>query len=55
MVRTTAGGNRNTFRLTGKKLRNMKLGRYLVKVRVGKSRTDTGPATTRTIRVKKAA
>jgi len=55
MVRTTAGGNRNTFRLTGKKLRNMKPGRYLVKVRVGKSRTDTGPATTRTIRVKKAA
>jgi hypothetical protein len=53
VYRKVEGGRRYTFRLTEKPLRHLEAGRYVVEVRVGTSRTDLGPATTRTIRIKK--
>jgi Ca2+-binding RTX toxin-like protein len=55
VYRKVEGGRRQTFRLTEKPLRRLKAGRYVVEVRAGTSRTDLGPATTRTIRIKRGA
>jgi hypothetical protein len=54
VFRSTSTAKRYTFRLTEKSLRNLKAGRYQVEVRVGTSRANLGPATTRTITVAKA-
>ena len=54
VYRKTPKAKRYTIRLTEKQLRNLKPGRYVVEVRVGKSRTSLGPAKVRTITVKKA-
>ena len=51
VFRKTKGAKRYVFRLTEKPFRNLKPGRYLVMVRVGKSRTSLGPATTRQITI----
>jgi hypothetical protein len=52
VFRTVAAGRRVTFRLTEKPLRRLRPGRYRIEVRVGRSRTDLGPATTREVTVK---
>jgi hypothetical protein len=54
VYRATPKAKRYTFSLTEKKLRNLKAGRYLVEIRVGKDRANLGPATTRTVTVKSA-
>jgi hypothetical protein len=52
VFRTVSQGRRVTFRLTEKPLRNLRAGRYRVEVRVGRSRGDLGPATTREVTVR---
>jgi hypothetical protein len=54
VYRNTPKAKRYKIRLTQKELRKLKPGRYVVEVRVGKSRTSLGPAKVRTITVKKA-
>jgi hypothetical protein len=44
-------GGRHKLRLTERKLRNLKPGRYLVEVRAGTSRGALGPAVTRRLRI----
>jgi Ca2+-binding RTX toxin-like protein len=51
VYRKTTAAKRYVFRLTEKPFRHLKSGRYLVQVRVGRSRTALGPATSRQIRV----
>ena len=53
VFRTTTQGKRYVFRLTGKRFRHLKPGRYLVSVRVGASRATLGPAVTRELTVKR--
>jgi hypothetical protein len=53
VYRSTTKAKRYTFRLTEKRLRHLKPGRYLVEVRTGKSRAALGPATARTVTVTK--
>jgi Ca2+-binding RTX toxin-like protein len=54
VYRTTHTAKRYVFRLTEKKLRHLKPGRYLVEVRVGTSRAKLGPAKFRTVTIKRA-
>jgi hypothetical protein len=49
--RKTTAAKRYVFRLTEKPFRHLKSGSYLVQVRVGRSRTALGPATSRQIRL----
>jgi hypothetical protein len=53
VFRTTTTASRYVFRLSGKRFRHLKPGRYLVRVRVGASRAALGPAVTREITVKR--
>ena len=53
VYRTVQGGRRHTFRLRDKPLRKLAPGRYVVEVRAGTSRTDLGPATRRTVTIKR--
>ena len=55
MFRKTKGAKRHVFRLTEKPFRNLKPGRYLVMVRVGRSRSSLGPATTRQITLRRGS
>ncbi|MCW3011420.1 MAG: hypothetical protein JWO90_1824, partial [Solirubrobacterales bacterium] len=52
--RTAGKGRRQTFRLTEKRLRNLRPGQYVIEVRVGTSRSALGPATRRAATIKKA-
>ena len=52
VLRKTTKAQRYVFRLTGKRFRHLKPGRYLVQVRVGPSRTALGPAVTRELTIK---
>ena len=51
VYRRTPTARRCTFRLTEEKLRRLKAGRYAIEVRVGPTRADLGPATTRNVTV----
>jgi hypothetical protein len=53
VVRRVVPGRRTTVRLTHRALRHLRPGRYLVEVRVGRSRADLGAATTRVVRVRR--
>jgi Ca2+-binding RTX toxin-like protein len=53
VFRNTSKAKRYVFRLTEKPLRRLKPGRYLVEVRVGTSPKALGPATHRTITVRR--
>jgi Ca2+-binding RTX toxin-like protein len=53
VYRKAPKAKRYVFRLTEKPFRHLKPGRYLVQVRVGKSRTALGPATSRQVTVKR--
>ena len=54
VYRKAPKGKRYTFRLTERKLRRLKPGRYLIEVRVAKSRSELGPVTKRILTVKAA-
>ena len=54
VYRKTPQAKRYTFRLTEPALKRLKPGRYLVEVRVGRSKSDLGPSKTKTVTVKKA-
>jgi hypothetical protein len=54
VYRKTSSARRYVFRLTEKPFRNLKPGRYLIQVRVGRSRTALGPATSRQLTIRKA-
>ena len=54
VYRAAPTARRYRFRLTERKLRALKPGRYLIEVRVGKSRTELGPVTKRILTVKAA-
>ena len=47
VYRKAPKAKRYTFRLTECKLRRLKPGRYLIEIRVGKSRAELGPVTKR--------
>jgi Ca2+-binding RTX toxin-like protein len=51
VYRKTTKAKRYVFRLTEKRFRNLKPGRYLIQVRVGSSRTSLGPAMSRQIMI----
>jgi hypothetical protein len=53
VVRTTPKAKRYAFRLTERRLRHLTPGRYIVEVRAGSTRADLGPATRRTVAVRK--
>jgi hypothetical protein len=53
VYRKVGTAKRYVFRLTERKLRNLKPGRYLVEVRVGASRQSLGPAKSRTITIRR--
>jgi hypothetical protein len=52
VYRKTPKAKRYTFRLTEGPLKRLKPGRYLVEVRVGRSRSDLGPAKSKTVTIK---
>jgi len=54
VYRKTTTAKRYVFRLTEKPFRNLKPGRYLVRIRVGASRTSLGPATSREVTIKRS-
>jgi len=54
VYRTAHNAKRYVFRLTNKRLRHLKPGRYLIEVRVGSSRSRLGPAVFRTVTIKRA-
>jgi hypothetical protein len=54
VYRSVTHARRYRFRLTEKRLRSLKPGRYVLEVRVGRTRQSLGPATARTITVRKA-
>jgi hypothetical protein len=53
VYRTVGKAKRYVFRLTERKLRNLKSGRYLVEVRVGTSRQNLGPAKSRILTIRR--
>ena len=53
VYRKVGKAKRYVFRLTERKLRNLKPGRYLVEVRVGASRQSLGPAKGRTVTIRR--
>jgi hypothetical protein len=55
VYRNTPTAKRYTFRLTEPKLRHLKPGRYRIEVRAGRTRTSLGPATARTLTIKRRA
>jgi Ca2+-binding RTX toxin-like protein len=54
VFRSTPKAKRYVFRLTERQLRGLKPGRYAVEVSGGRTRAQLGPASTRTVTVKKA-
>jgi hypothetical protein len=54
VYRSVTHARRYRFRLTEKRLRSLEPGRYVLEVRVGRTRQSLGPATARTITVRKA-
>lgn len=52
VFKRTSAAKRYVFRLNSGKLRRLAVGRYRVEVSVGRSRSDLGPATSRTVRIR---
>ncbi len=52
VFRAAPTAKRYVFRLTESALRHLKPGRYLIEIRVGATRADLGPATTRTVTIR---
>ncbi|MCW2960378.1 MAG: heme peroxidase [Thermoleophilia bacterium] len=54
VTRSTPKAKRYTFKLTEKKLKNLRPGTYVVEVRVGKNRASLGPAVRRNVTIRAA-
>ncbi|MCW2956047.1 MAG: hypothetical protein JWO69_916, partial [Thermoleophilia bacterium] len=54
VMRSTPKAKRYTFRLTERKLKHLKPGRYTIEVRVGRDRAHLGPAVRRTLTIRAA-
>jgi hypothetical protein len=55
VYRKAKGGKRNTFRLTERRLRHLRPGRYVVSVRAGRTRASLGKAVDHVLTVRPAA
>lgn len=53
VFRRSKGGERRSFRLTEKRLRRLRPGRYVVEISVGTTSSSLGPAVSKTLRIRR--